>query len=415
MKTFTSIPTLLCTISAFCFPLSAFSSDWPQFRGIGSTGYSAEAKVPLKPKIDWTAELPGRGLASPIIVGDNVFVTCSSGPKQERLHVICFNAKDGSEVWERQLKATGRTMSHPKTSVAACTPCSDGKRVFALWSSNDLAAFDLEGNLMWLRGLTVDYANASNSLGMASSPIVIGETVVTMIENDSESYTLGIDANTGRNLWKMDRPKAANWCSPVVWQADKESAPVVVLQSSKGLVGVDPATGSRLWEYTDGASTTSSSVVVGDIVYAASKGITALKPSKTGAEPEQLWRSEQMSPSTISPVVIGNLILTINGAGVLSVADIKTGDRGWKLRISDVKANGGFSGSPVGAGKHLVVATEKGLLQIVDTSAPEGAIVGSLQLPLKESTKELVLCTPALSGNAIFLRTDSALWRVGGE
>jgi outer membrane protein assembly factor BamB len=69
----------------------------------------------------------------------------------------------------------------------------------------------------------------------------------------------------------------------------------------------------------------------------------------------------------------------------------------------------------VGAGKHLVVATEKGLLQVVDTTAPEGAIVGSLQLPLKEDTKELVLCTPALSKGAIFLRTDSALWRVGGE
>ena len=410
-----AIRVLVVVHSSFIISHSSFGGDWPQFRGPGSTGYSADATVPLKPKIDWSAALPGRGLASPIIVGDKVFVTCSSGPKQERLHVICFSAKDGAKVWERQLKATGRTMSHPKTAVAACTPCSDGKRIFALWSCNDLAAFDLEGNLLWLRGLTVDYANASNSLGMASSPIVVGETVVTMIENDSESYTLGIDANTGRNLWKMERPKAANWSSPVVWQADKSSAPVAVIQSSKGVVGVDPATGSRLWEYTDGASTTSSSVVVGDIVYATSHGITALKPSKTGSTPEQLWRSEQMAPATISPVVVGDKIFVINGAGVLSVADIKTGERGWKLRISDVKENGGFSGSPVGAGKHLVAVTETGLLQVVDTAAPEGAVVGSLQLPLKEDTKELVLCTPALSGGAVFVRTDSTLWRVGGE
>ncbi|OAI56507.1 pyrrolo-quinoline quinone [Verrucomicrobiaceae bacterium SCGC AG-212-N21] len=414
MNSFASFPVLLCGISAFCFPISAFSSDWSQFRGPNSSGYSADAQVPLKPKIDWTAELPGRGLASPIIVGDKVFVTCSSGPKQERLHVISFNAKDGSKLWERQLKATGRTMSHPKTSVAACTPCSDGKRVFALWSSNDLAAFDLEGNLLWLRGLTVDYANASNSLGMASSPVVIGETVVTMIENDSESYTLGIDANTGRNLWKMERPKSANWSSPLVWQADKDSAPVVVLQSSKGLVAVDPATGSRLWEYTDGASTTSSGVVVGDVVYAASKGITALKPSKTGGEPEQLWRSEQMNPNTVSLVATGAKIYALNGA-VLSQADLKTGERGWKIRVADAKTSGGFSGSPVASGDHVVAVTEKGLLLVVDTTGKEGSVVGSLQLPLKADTKELVLCTPALSGKAIFLRTDSALWRVGAE
>lgn len=402
----------------FAFHLSVLTlsaSDWPQFRGPSSSARSPDAKIPTKPKIDWSAPLPGRGLASPIIVGDKVFVTCSSGPRQERLHVICFSAKDGNKTWERQLKATGRTMSHPKTAIASSTPCSDGKRVFALWSCNDLAAFDLDGNLLWLRGLTVDYANASNSLGMASSPIVVGETVVTMIENDSESYTLGIDANTGRNLWKMERPKSANWCSPVVWQADKDSAPVVVLQSSKGLVGVDPATGSHLWEYTDGGSTMSSSVVVGDVIYATSHGITALKPSKNGGAPEQLWRSEQMSPSTVSLVANGEHIFAINGAGVLNMADLKTGDRGWKLRIADVKTNGGFSGSPVGAGNYLVAVTEKGLLQVVDVAAPEGAIVGSLQLPLKEDTKEVVLSTPALSGNAIFVRADSALWRIGGE
>jgi outer membrane protein assembly factor BamB len=133
-------------------------------------------------------------------------------------------------------------MSHPRTSIAACTPCSDGRRVFTLWSSNDLAAFDLVGNLLWLRGLTADYANASNSLGMASSPIVIGETVVTMIENDSESYTLGIDAKTGRNLWKLERPKAANWTSPVAWRADGSASPVAVLQSSKGCsLSIPPA------------------------------------------------------------------------------------------------------------------------------------------------------------------------------
>jgi outer membrane protein assembly factor BamB len=374
-----------------------------------------DAKIPTKPKIEWTAPLPGRGLASPIIVGDKVFITCSSGPKQERLHVICFNAKDGGKLWERQLKATGRTMSHPKTSIASCTPCSDGRRIFALWSCNDMAAFDLDGNLLWLRGLTVDYANASNSLGMASSPIVVGETVVTMIENDSESYTLGIDANMGRNLWKMERPKSANWSTPTVWRADKESAPVVVLQSGKGLVGVDPVSGSHLWEYTDGASTTASSAVVGDVVYAVSHGITALKPSKNGGAPEQLWRNEQMSLSMSSIVALGERIFAVSGAGVLAMADLKTGDRGWKLRIADVKTNGGFSGSPVGAGNYLVAVTEKGLLQVVDIAAPEGAVVGSLQLPLKENTKEVILSTPALSGNAIFVRADSALWRIGGE
>ena len=386
----------------------SLAGDWPQFRGPSSTGISTDAKIPANPKIDWSAPLPGRGLASPIVVGGKVFITCSSGPKQERLHVLCFNAADGAKIWERQLQATGRTMSHPKTSVAACTPCSDGRHVFALWSCNDLAAFDLDGNLLWVRGLTADYPNASNSLGMASSPIVIGETVIAMIENDSESYSLGIDAKTGRNIWKLDRPKSANWTSPIPWRADEKSPPVALLQSSKGLLAVDATSGSRLWEYADGASTMSSSVVAAGVIYAPSNGVTALAPLASGSAPTQLWRSKQINPSTISPLVLDGRLFSVNGAGVISTADVKTGDNGWKLRLT-----GPFSSSPVGAGTRLFTVNEKGLVQIVDVAAPEGALIGQLQLPLNEETKELILCTPALSGSNVFVRADSTLWRLG--
>jgi outer membrane protein assembly factor BamB len=391
-------------------PIAVLAADWPQFRGPDGTGAAPDAKIPDKPKIDWSTALPGRGLASPIVVGSKVFVTCSSGPHQERLHLICFNTADGAKLWERQLRATGRTMSHPKTSVAACTPCSDGRRVFAIWSSNDVAAFDLDGKLLWVRGLTADYPNASNSLGMASSPIVIGETLVTMIENDSESYTLGLDAKTGRNLWKLDRPKSANWTSPIAWQADAKSAPLAVLQSSKGLLAVDAASGSRIWEYSEGASTMSSSVAAAGVIYAPSHGLTALSPKSSGEPPEQLWRSRQINPATISPLVLNGRLYSINNAGVLTAADLKTGGGLWKLRLT-----GPFSGSPVGTGNHLLAISESGLLQIVDLSGPEGVAASQLQLALNEKTKELVLCTPALSGTHVFVRTDGTLWRIGNE
>jgi outer membrane protein assembly factor BamB len=398
----------LLAASFAVFSYTSIASDWPQFRGPDSSATAPDASIPSNLKIDWTMPLPGRGLASPIVVSGKVFVACSSGPKQERLHVLCFDAESGKKIWERELRATGRTMTHPKTSVAACTPCSDGQRIFALWSSNDLAAFDLEGNLLWVRGLTADYPNVSNSLGMASSPIVIGETVVTMVENDSESYTLGIDSKTGRNNWRLDRPKAANWTSPVPWRADAKSAPVVVLQSSKGLLAVDPASGSRLWEYTEGASTMSSSTVAEGVIYAPSNGLTALVPNANNSAPKQIWRSKQVNPATISPVVLNGAVFSINGAGVITAADAKSGDVRWKLRLT-----GPFSGSPVGAEQRVLVINEKGLVQVVDVSAPEGAAVGQLQLPLNEEAKELVLCTPALSGKNIFVRSDSKLWRLG--
>jgi outer membrane protein assembly factor BamB len=296
-------------------------------------------------------------------------------------------------------------MTHAKTCVAASTPCSDGRNVYALWSSNDLAAFDLDGNLIWLRGLTSDYANASNSLGMASSPVVVGKTLVVVIENDSESYSLGIDTATGRNVWKLERPRSANWTSPVPLPARNDSPAGVLLQSSKGVVAVEAATGKTLWEFGPSASSMSSSVVDGGVAYVPAAGITALSVPAPGKEPASVWNARQINPSTISPLLLKSRLYSVNNAGILTMADASTGDIKWKLRLT-----GPFSGSPVGAGDRVALVSEKALVQVVDVKAPEGAVIGQLQLPLNEQSKELTLCTPALSGSQLFVRTDSTLW-----
>lgn len=240
--------SLLLTVIAASFQFAA--ADWPQFRGPHGNGIATSIDLPLKlgsNSVAWASDLPGRGLSSPIIIGDRVFVTCSSGPKQDRLHVICFNAKDGTKRWERKFWATGRTMAHEKTSVAAPTPASDGERLFAIFSSNDLVCLDLDGNLLWLRGMTRDYPNASNSLGMSSSLTVADGVLIAMLENDSESFTAGIDANTGLNRWKLDRPKLANWTSPMLLKAEGRPT-YVLLQSGKGLSAVEPSTGKVVWD-----------------------------------------------------------------------------------------------------------------------------------------------------------------------
>lgn len=382
-------------ILASSFYLSSFAhADWPQFRGPNASAVSTEAKTPGDDlKVAWSADLPGRGLSAPIVVGDRVFVTCSSGPGQETLHVFCFNAADGSKRWERAMRTTGRTMTHNKTCVAANTPCSDGDHVFALFSSNDLFAFDLDGKLLWLRGLTYDYANASNSLGMSQSPVVVDGTLVVQSENDSESFAAGLDVATGRNKWKLERPKAANWSSATVWKN------VVALQSSKGILAVEPATGKTVWDYSDGASTIPSSVGTGEALYAVSHGITALAPEKGAVT--QLWRNEKLNPGTASPLVLGDSIYVVNGAGVLIKASLKNGDEAWKLRLK-----GPFSGSPVAAGKRIYIVNERGIFQVIDPEAPEGKVLKEIEL------KETVLTTPAISGGAVYLRSDAKLWKL---
>jgi len=284
------------------------AEDWRQFRGSAGTAVSRESTLPTRwsatENLAWKVSLPGRGLSSPIVIGDRVLLTCSSGFRHDRLHVLCFNAADGSLRWERQFLATGRTMTFPKICNAAPSPASDGQRVFALFSSNDLICLDLDGNLQWCRGLTFDHPNVSNSLGMASSPIVVGETVVAQLENDSQSLATGIDVKTGTSLWTIERPKRPNWTTAVSLPPSGEKGEsLVLLQSSAGLAAVQPRTGKAVWTYDTGASTIPSSVVSDGIVYVPSGGITALRPPTGSSQPEVLWKAGKLGPSTPSPLV----------------------------------------------------------------------------------------------------------------
>lgn len=387
---------------AVCATVSA--EDWQQFRGPDGNGVSRETSLPIlvngTNSIAWRADLPGEGLSSPIILGDKIFVTCSGGVKQQRLYVICFDVRNGSKLWERQLWATGRTMCHKKTAVAAPTPASDGKHIVAIFSSNDIACFDLDGNLVWFRGIGRDYPNASNSLGMSSSLVIAEGVVVAQVESESDAFTVGLDLATGINRWKLERHKSANWTSPLKFkQAGKE---LVVLQSPKEVSIVEPATGRLIWNYTNGASSTPSSTLDGDKLYVPSQGLTALQLSSDPEAPKQLWRSNQLKPGTPSPTVLGGKVFSLNDGGVLSCGDTTTGERRWQLRLK-----GPFSASPVVAGNYIYCVSEKGVVQVIDPSKPEGEVIGELELG------ETILSTPSIANGAIYFRSDARLWKVG--
>ena len=396
MKVFSPIlPILVLSIAS----LSA--ADWLQFRGPNASSLSPETGLPTQldaSHLAWKVSLPGRGVSSPLIVGDRIYLTASSGPEQDRLHLICLRASDGSTVWERQFWATGRTMTHPKICVATCTPCSDGKHLFAAFSSNDVVCVDLEGQLVWMRGLTRDYPNASNSLGMASSPILAGDTLVFPVENDSESFTVGLNVQDGSNRWKIERPKVSNWSSPVVVTPER-GQPLVALMSVSGISFVEPATGRERVVFGEGGSTVSSVTAVEGMLFVPSKGTTALRLVSDQEPPAVLWQSPQLIHSTVSPVVLKDRVYALNNAGILKCSAAKDGSRLWQLRTT-----GPYSATPVGAGDFLYLLNEKGLLQAVDTTAPEGAVASTLDL------QDTFIATPSIGAKGLYLRSDKFLY-----
>lgn len=379
------------------------ADDWKQFRGNLANSVSSDSELPTELSgdcISWQVDLPGRGVSSPIVVGDQVILTASSGYAKDRLHVLSFDSETGERQWERQFQATGRTVCHEKMSVATPTCASDGERIFAFYSSNDLICLDLAGNLQWYRGLGAEYPNASNSLGMSSSPIVIGGTVIAQVESDAEAFAIGVDCETGETKWKIDRPRRANWTSPTILPAADGSPALALLQSSAGLTAIDPDTGDTVWDFTDGASTTPSSSVIGNRVVIPSNGVTTLTLSDDRTSFTTSWRESKLSPSTASPVVMNGMTFTVNSAGALAAGDLETGDRLWQFRLK-----GPFSGTPLAANGHLFFFNEKGMVSVVKPSVDKAELISELDLA------DTILSSPAAADGALYIRSDSTLWK----
>lgn len=397
-----SFSVLTCLLVLFVCQTTE-AGDWKQFRGNLANSISSETNLPTElsgDSIAWQVNLPGRGVSSPIVVGNQVIVTASSGYSEDRLHVLSYDTSNGELQWERQFQATGRTVCHEKMSVATPTCASDGERIFAFYSSNDLFCLDLAGNLQWYRGLGAEYPNASNSLGMSSSPIVIGKTVIAQVESDAESFAVGVDSETGQTRWKIDRPRKANWTSPTILPAADGTPSLALLQSSAGLTAVDPETGDVVWEFGDGASTIPSSSVVGDRVIIPSNGVTTLQLTDNGRSFEMVWQESKLSPSTPSPVVLDGMTITVNSAGALAAGDMETGKRLWQFRLK-----GPFSGTPLVANGHLFFFNEKGVVSVVKPTREKGELVSELDLA------DTILCSPAAADGALYIRSDQTLWK----
>lgn len=393
----------LTVILATLFVAALCGADWLQFRGTTHNSAS-QAKLPTsfnvqeKKNVAWTADLPGRGPASPIVVKGRVIVTASDGARQERLLVLCFDAASGKELWRRQFWATGRTLCHPESAIAAPTPASDGERIFAFYSSNDLACLDLDGNLLWYRGLGSDYPKAGNDVGMASSPVVIDETVVVQVESQGDSFAAGLDTATGEERWRIARPKAANWSSPT--SIVTKEGNFAILQDDTKLVAVRAKTGEEVWNFKLACSGVTSSVVADGKLFVPANGVTALDVTTNPTSPQLMWESNKLSTSGASAVAHNGHVYALNRAGVLTCADAKSGELKYQLRLK-----GPLWATPVIAGDHMYVFTFEGQAHVVRLG-DKGEVVSTAEFG------EKIQGTPAIADGALFVRSDKHLWKI---
>jgi outer membrane protein assembly factor BamB len=380
------------------------SADWPSFRNGGAN--HTDAKLPLdwsiRPErnIAWKAELVGRGVSSPIVIAGRVIVTCSAGDPERQLFVLAFDVESGKELWRKEFAAQGHTVINEMTAVAANTPATDGERIFALFSSNDFFVLDLDGNELWSKDLTLDHEGLGNDFGMASSPVAVDGAVVVQCNGETAGFVAAFDAASGELRWQQERTNQSSWTSPyVVALQDKDGQRGIVVQSPKGVQLLAPTTGELVWNVELECDAIASSTPYEGRLYVPTKSLTAveLTPSDA-ANAEPVWDAKQLKPTSASPVLRDGKIYAINRGGVLNCYDLEKSEIVWTTRLK-----GSVWATPLLAPKHLYCFNAKGDAFVLDLN---GEIIAEINMV------EEILASPAVSGNAMFVRSHRHLWKI---
>lgn len=230
----------------------AKADDWAQWRGPKRDGISQEKGL-LKawpasgPKLLWQVKDIGSGYSTPVVVGTRLYVLSNEGLENE--FVRAYSTTNGKLIWSTRLGAVGNPKQQPSYPGARSTATVDGKLLYALGSDGDLACVEIAtGKILWTKSLRNDFGGAPGVWAYSESPLVDGNKVI--VTPGGENATLvALDKKTGATLWKSAIPgeKAASYASAIAVEIGGVRQYVQYL--SKGVVGVEAATGKLLWRF----------------------------------------------------------------------------------------------------------------------------------------------------------------------
>ncbi|MBS1789933.1 MAG: PQQ-binding-like beta-propeller repeat protein [Acidobacteria bacterium] len=436
----------LLILCLFCVStvLANAQDRWPQFRGAQSSGVAEDPKLPDKwgatENVAWKTDIPGVGWSSPIVWGNQVFLTSviNSGdteppkkglyfggerpipPSEHRWMVYAVNFQTGKILWEREVfKGIPKFSRHLKNSFASETPVTDGERVYAYFGNVGLFVFDMKGTLVWKQ--MFDAKKTRFGWGTAASPVVYKDKLFLVCDNDEQSFLLALDKKTGKQIWKVDREVGTNWATPYIWENGQRTE--LIVPATKVVRSYD-LDGKVLWEFKGMSSIAIpmpfskhgllyiTSGYVGDQhrpVYAIKPGASGDISLKEGETSNQFiaWYQRQAGPYNTSPIVYGDVYYTLLDRGFFTAHDAKTGKEVYgKQRIDP--AAGAFTSSPWAYNGKIFCLSEDGDTFVIQAGS-EYKLIG------KNSLDEMCMATPAIAKGSLIIRTATKLYRIANN
>lgn len=386
------------------FPKLSAEADWPWWRGAQRNGIAHDrASPPVKwdarTNIVWKSPVPGRGHASPVVVGDRIFLA-TADEATEVQSVVAFDKRSGKLLWKTDVSRGGFTeRNHPKNTEATSTIACDGQRVIATFFHHkqiEAVALDMDGKELW-RKKVGDFDPKKYEYGFAPSPLIYKDKVIVSLEWDRDAFLHALDRQTGTEVWRAARPNNISFSSPVVGHvAGKDQ---LLISGANLVCSFEPNTGKPLWQ-ADGTTDATCGTMVweGDLVFASGgypkSETVAVRADGSG---EVVWSNRQKCYEQ-SMLAHRGFIYALADSGVLFCWRAGDGKEMWSKRLK-----GPISASPVLAGGHIYWANERGTMYVFKPEPTQCVLVAENQLD------EEAFASPAVSGKHLFLRTAATV------
>ncbi len=435
------LPAMVLLLCSQAVLLGQTQEHWPQFRGPGARGVASGQNLPdrwsASENIAWKTDMPGRGWSSPIVWGQQVFLTTAvnrgeleppikglyfggnrSEPPDVQLEfrVVCLDLESGKTLWEQTVQqGPPDSPIHVKNSYASETPVTDGERVYAYFGNLGLYCFDLEGRPVWTKRF--EPRATRYGWGTAASPVLHGERLYIVNDNDQQSYLACLDKRTGEQVWRVERDEGSNWSTPLVWQNDHRTE--IVTAGSDKVRSYD-LEGNLLWWFTgmsgitiatpyadNGLLYVSSGYVLDNqrplyAIRAGASGDISLEPGQTSNR-FIAWCQSTAGPYNPTTLLYDGRVYVLYDRSMLGCFRAVTGEAVFEReRIPQGRH---FTASPWAYDGKVFCVNEDGVT-FVFRAGDEFELLHTNQL----AEDDMCMATPAIAGERLLLRTSARVY-----
>jgi outer membrane protein assembly factor BamB len=393
------------------------SGNWPEFRGPSGDGHSNATGIPLKwsasENVTWKTPIHGQGWSSPVIWDNQVWMTTSEN-KGKELYAICVDRQSGKIIHDIKLfEVVKPGRKNPLNSYASPTPVIEAGRVYITFGTYGTACLDTKtGKVIWSRR----DINCDHDMGPGVSPIRYGSILIMPMDGCDVQYIIALDRKTGKTVWKTNRSidykkvqydARKAFCTPIVIEVSGQKQ--LIAPCAHAIIAYNPDTGKELWRISTapGYSLIPRPVFAHGLIFVVTDcsrpQLWAIKPRVKGGKSTATiaWKAKKNVPQRSSLLLVDDLLYGTTHRGYAVCFEAKTGKTIWTKRIGSA-----YSASPVYADGRIYIFNERRGTTVIKPGRT------FKELATNTFGKTRIMSSPAISGKAIFLRTEKHLYRI---